>query len=199
MKQFNLQEYLEHLNKKVITGNGEEVEILKTNVKSNHYKVVGLIKRNGCEIVCTWDEFGLPFSDFKDYKSKLFFADEELTEFEKELTKAYKWAKSIDREDFVKEFSPKLLDIARKQLQLESNKKLDSYIFEMAKDKYHECYDKGKEDALKEKNFVDIDKACEWIENNYINECGYIAYGNADITFQQGIAIEKFKKAMLEE
>lgn len=56
-----------------------------------------------------------------------------------------------------------------------------------------------KDGQSKEKEQQLIDKACEWIENNYINECGYIACGNANISFQQGTAIEKFKKAMLEE
>lgn len=39
-----------------------------------------------------------------------------LTEFEEELAEAYEWANGTSREDFVKEFAPKLLALAKKEL-----------------------------------------------------------------------------------
>lgn len=72
--------------------------------------------------------------------------EEELTEFEKEVAEAYEWAKTTEREDFVNEFAPKLLDLARKELQPEFDKELDK-AYKTADDVQ---YQNGKQDALKD-------------------------------------------------
>ena len=48
------------------------------------------------------------------------------------------------------------------------------------------------------KNMVDIDKACAWLEENFIGECGYLAAGTGAIHFNTKPAVEAFRKAMEE-
>ena len=47
-------------------------------------------------------------------------------------------------------------------------------------------------------NMVDIDKACAWLEENFIGECGYLAAGTVTIHFNAKPAVEAFRKAMEE-
>ena len=43
-----------------------------------------------------------------------------------------------------------------------------------------------------------IEKACLWLEDNFIKNCGYIASGDSYINFNVKPAIEAFKKYMKE-
>jgi len=56
-------------------------------------------------------------------KKELKEIEPKLTEFEKEVAEAYEWAKTTEREDFVNEFAPKFLDLARKEIEKLLNRK----------------------------------------------------------------------------
>jgi len=56
-------------------------------------------------------------------KKELKKIEPKLTEFDKEVAEAYEWAKTTEREDFVNEFAPKFLDLARKEIEKLLNRK----------------------------------------------------------------------------
>ena len=62
------------------------------------------------------------------------------------------------------------------------------------------CFVRGWQYAMGKcrKNMVDIDKACAWLEENFIGECGYLAAGTGTIHFNTKPAVEAFRKAMEE-
>lgn len=124
MEQFSLEKWLQNKSRKVVTGDGRPVRIIcwdaKVDIRQKDYHIIALID-NGShgEDISYFNEQGVEF--FK--REELFFADEEeeLTEFEKEVAEAYEWAKTTEREDFVNEFAPKLLDLAKKELEKENS------------------------------------------------------------------------------
>jgi hypothetical protein len=72
----------------------------------------------------TKEQRGLLFQKMKEAgygwdaeKKELKEIEPKLTEFEKEVAEAYEWAKTTEREDFTNEFAPKLLDLARKEIE----------------------------------------------------------------------------------
>lgn len=149
MEQFNLEEYLENPSRKVVTRDGREIEILKTDFRG-YKQIIGVIKNrdNKDDEVERWDGQGYFKSLFGESKYDLFFVDEgeKLTEFEKAI---YQYICSIvtacDGEVFgdkelkpiVKGIAKELLDLARKELEKEVG------------DKCWEAHLKGEEEALK--------------------------------------------------
>ena len=73
MKQFNLEEYLENPDRRIITRDGRSVRIICTNRKSNTFPIVVLI--DGCyqENICAYTKDGL-YSHGVECASDLFFA-----------------------------------------------------------------------------------------------------------------------------
>lgn len=141
MERFSLEKYLKNPSRKITTRLGNrKVRIICTDRKAKLPIVTLMTDQDGNEYVTYhtkngWCDEGEKYIDKRD----LFFADdeEELTEFEKEVAEAYEWAKTIEREEFVKEFAPKLLNLARKELEKEVG------------DKCWEAHLKGEEEALK--------------------------------------------------
>lgn len=129
MEQFSLEKYLENPSRKVVTRDGREVEILKTDFRG-YKQIIGVIKNrdNKDDEVARWDGQGYFKSLFGESKYDLFFVDEgeKLTEFEKAI---YQYICSIvtacDGEVFgdkelkpiVKGIAKELLDLARKELE----------------------------------------------------------------------------------
>ena len=59
------------------------------------------------------------------------------------------------------------------------------------------CRASFKEGAEWEQNHL-MNKACKWLEENFINECGYLGAGEVVISFNTRPAIDAFRKAMEE-
>ena len=145
-KPFNLEE--SKAGAKVVTRDGREVEILSYNCKIRESQPIL------AQIKCSKGAYELEYyydngCAVGDKNKNLFLVSEEeekSTEFEKELAEAYEWAKTTEREDFVNEFAPKLLDLARKELQPEFDKQMDKMLAETDK----VVYQKGQQDALKD-------------------------------------------------
>lgn len=71
MKQFNLKEYMNNPNRKVVTKDGKKVRIICTD-RNSIYPVIALVN-NGCEDIYTYNEKGV---DAGISKLNLFFAPE---------------------------------------------------------------------------------------------------------------------------
>lgn len=75
MKQFNLQEYLAHPERKVITREGKKVRIICTDAKSI-YPVIGLVDEGICgERFVSCQKNGRESNDIFESKADLFFAE----------------------------------------------------------------------------------------------------------------------------
>jgi len=63
------------------------------------------------------------------------------------------------------------------------------------------CFERGVDwaDRHPRQGLVDIDKACAWLAENFIGECGYIAAEGTYISFNTKPAVEAFRKAMEEQ
>ena len=159
MEQFSLKKYLENPSRKVVTRDGREVEIVKYDIKGTHFPVLYVISNeDGSQEPCCCSKSGMCQFDNNQSTTDIFFADEELTEFEKELqtiiSEASHWTSddgSIstycqfgDKE--IKKISVQILDLARKELQPEFDKEMDKMLAETDK----VVYQKGREDALKD-------------------------------------------------
>ena len=126
MEHFSLDKWLKDKSRKVVTRDGRTVRIICWDAKSSK-PIVALVstrsidQRQFDELPISYFNDGTYYGGAKDDFLDLFFADEELTEFEKEVAEAYEWAKTTEREDFVNEFTPKLLDLARKEIHSEEN------------------------------------------------------------------------------
>lgn len=147
MEQFSLEKYLENPNRKVVTRDGRPVRIVCWD-KLGDYPIIGCIKySDDYEDFETYNINGSKYSFNREDPNDLFFADEEeLTEFESklfstfsEIWQDYMLGREIDVAKVVKEYSPELINLARKELE---------------KDIYDNgCrmgYDIGKQDALKD-------------------------------------------------
>lgn len=119
-KPFNLEQYLSDPSQKIVTRNGRPVRIVCWDRQYAHddFPIIALEKWNNEEYVNFVSSNGRVDLSGQENIHDLFFLDEseELTEFEKALAEAYEWAKSTDRDGFVKEFATNLLNIARKQI-----------------------------------------------------------------------------------
>ena len=75
MKQFNLAEYLENPNRRIITKDGRNVRIICTDAKGN-FPIIALVETyNGNETVLRLKENGYFYNDTEN-SSDLFFATE---------------------------------------------------------------------------------------------------------------------------
>ena len=73
MKQFNLEEYLENPDRRIITKDGRSVRIICTDAKGN-FPIIALVKTyNGSETVLRLKENGRFYNDTEN-SSDLFFA-----------------------------------------------------------------------------------------------------------------------------
>ena len=73
MKQFNLEEYLENPDRRIITKDGRSVRIICTDAKGN-FPIIALVKTyNGSETVLRLKENGHFYNDTEN-SSDLFFA-----------------------------------------------------------------------------------------------------------------------------
>ena len=163
MQQFSLEKWLKDKSRKVLTRDGREVEILKTDFRG-YKQIVGVVKNrdNKDDEVEQWDGQGNFRGLFGESKYDLFFADEEeeLTEFEnyiKSLLEAfgsqegYRCTLSYES---VKRCGKELLALARKELEANYYTKVvdDRVVF---KSDLHDrdlqtAYDMGKQDTLKD-------------------------------------------------
>ena len=73
MKQFNLQEYLAHPERKVITRNGRKVRIICTDRESIKPVVALITLPNGDEVIKTFWDNGIETAGSED-KNDLFFS-----------------------------------------------------------------------------------------------------------------------------
>ena len=73
MKQFNLEEYLENPDRRIITRDGKNVRIVCTDRKSNTFPVVVLIEECYQENICAYTKDGL-YSHGMECPCDLFFA-----------------------------------------------------------------------------------------------------------------------------
>lgn len=80
MKQFNLEEYLKHPTRKVVTGDGRNARIVCTDVKDDDYPILVLVEQpenSDHEDVYSYTKDGHYFtSDFLLSENNLFFAPE---------------------------------------------------------------------------------------------------------------------------
>ena len=75
MKQFNLKEYLEHPDRKVVTGDGRNVRIICTDSKIRHYPIIALVEEpSGFENIFSYTEGGQMISYEPSEKYDRFFA-----------------------------------------------------------------------------------------------------------------------------
>lgn len=121
MKQFNLEEWLQDKSRKVVTREGEDVEIIHTNSPVPHHPIVGFIDKS----IYTWTIDGkLIYGKKEQDKNDLFFADEELTELQKTLEEdcdcyvnLYNDGKTREElRKWIKAWCPRILSLARKEL-----------------------------------------------------------------------------------
>ena len=80
MKQFNLEEYLKHPTRKVVTGDGRNVRIVCTDVKDDDYPILALVEQpedSDNEDVYSYTKDGHYYtSDTLPNENNLFFAPE---------------------------------------------------------------------------------------------------------------------------
>lgn len=80
MKQFNLEEYLKHPTRKVVTEDGRNARIICTDVKDDDYPILALVEQpedSDHEDVYSYTKDGHYFtSDFLLTEHNLFFAPE---------------------------------------------------------------------------------------------------------------------------
>lgn len=132
MEQFSLEKYLENPSRKITTRFGNrKVRIICTNRKAKLPIVALMVDMDGNEYVTYHTKNGW-CSEEEKYLDKrdLFFADEEeeLNEFENTMVefahKMFDHLLDTTKEIDIKEWKGKLLDLARKELQPEFDKKL---------------------------------------------------------------------------
>lgn len=127
MKQFNLSEYLKNPSRKIVTKDKKDVRIICTDAKvderQKEYHIIALVDSGTAhgEDCSYFNEQGIEF--FK--RHELFFADDELTEFEKELEMMMvSFSNGNLGSDVIKEvpkqklhnYANRLLDLARKEI-----------------------------------------------------------------------------------
>ena len=83
MKQFNLEEYLEDTNRKIVTRNGDPVRIICTDRKGLNVKPIAALitMSNGDEVIETYWANGIVTRGCKDNPYDLFFATEKKTKW----------------------------------------------------------------------------------------------------------------------
>lgn len=103
MKQFNLEEWLQDKSRKIVTRDGREVEILKTDFRG-YKQIIGVVKNrdNKDDEVDQWDKEGNFRGIFGESKYDLFFADEE--KCNKILNELKSYLKSTPKEQVEKDW-----------------------------------------------------------------------------------------------
>lgn len=83
MKQFNLEEYLENPQRKIITRDGRSVRIVCTDRRGLNVKPIAALITipNGDEIIITYWENGVATQGYEDNPNDLFFATEKKTKW----------------------------------------------------------------------------------------------------------------------
>lgn len=157
-KQFNLQDWLKDKSQKVETRDGRPARIICTDAKADDGAcIIALIPGYGGEEAYQFFPDGRAFSSKSSDEdcADLFLVtpEPELSEFEKNLSDIFGYAISMSVSDpkkptdeFVREYAPELLAIARKQLQPE----IDAEIEKAYKTADEVQYRKGREEALKD-------------------------------------------------
>lgn len=211
MKEFNLSEWLQDKSRKVVTRDGRPVRIICTDRKGKSGNIVGLV----CEdesLIYVWNNDGKHMvSEIPD--NDIFFADEEeLTEFQNKLFSVlsevwqnYLLGREIDIAEPVKEYSPELLDLARKELQPEIDKELEKAYKTQDDVVYRNGYAQGKQDALK----VALESLPKWKKAKEcrdlpddvvkINENGKIIYSDMVWEGEYFIMLQSLKSLPKEE
>ena len=103
MEQFNLEEWLQDKSRKIVTRDGREVEILKTDFRG-YKQIIGVVKNrdNKDDEVDQWDKEGNFRGIFGESKYDLFFADEE--KCNKILNELKSYLKSTPKEQVEKDW-----------------------------------------------------------------------------------------------
>lgn len=154
MEQFSLDKWLENPSRKVVTRDGRPVRIICWDRNTTYWKIIALVTSpdGSVENPYTYDVNGKESDGcLHDHRNNLFFADDELTKFEKEVKDLMNsCCNEIGEADItnelVKEAALNLLDLARKELQPEFDKEMDKMLAETDK----VVYQKGQQDALKD-------------------------------------------------
>lgn len=151
MEQFSLDKWLENPSRKVVVEKGYEVKIISTEAPGN-CPIVGYIYNGYSGEIWLgpycWNKKGI---SPRTHEIDLFFADDELTEFEKMLRYVlecycgHEFASESEIET-LKLNAKSLLNLARKELQPEFDKEMDNLLAETDK----VVYQKGQQDALKD-------------------------------------------------
>lgn len=158
-QQFDLSLWLQDKSRKVVTRDGRLVRIICTDRKARSGNIVGLVGEDE-SFIYVWQNDGTHAVSGIDVNN-LFFADEEeeLTEFEGGLFSLVSefWQKyalleeEVDIAELVKENSKELLDLARKELEPEFDKKLKEAYNQGGLDTQEEitkCLPKWKKDCF---------------------------------------------------
>lgn len=165
-KQFNLQDWLKDKSQKVETRSGLPVRIICWDRRGERPLVVLIQHPNGYDEGLFCYENGLANGVGQESDSDLFLVtpEPELSEFEKKLSDVFGYAISMSVSDppkptdeFVREYAPELLAIARKELyttikrELEENPNGWVQRVEDAHNSWLKAgYKKGRAEALKE-------------------------------------------------
>ena len=129
MEPFNLDTWLKDKSRKVVTRDGREVSIERTDLRG-HFPILAIISNNSedYDIPMTYNNKGKNIDTEYEGIADLFFADEEeeLTEFEKSVQYVLgcytcKQIEFGDRADNIKFYAKTLLDLARKELEKENS------------------------------------------------------------------------------
>ena len=148
------REKIESGEYKVETRDGRTARIICWDRKDNNYPIIALFEEYGKECLLSYTQNGQHVIG-KSNVSDLFLVtpEPELSEFEKKLSDVFGYAISMSVSDpkkptdeFVREYAPELLALARKQLQPE----IDAEIEKAYKTADEVQYRKGREEALKD-------------------------------------------------
>ena len=203
MEKFSLEKWLQDKSRKVVTRDGRPVRIICWDRNTTYWKIIALVTSpdGSTENPYTYDVNGNESDGcLHDHRNDLFFADDELTEFEKEVKDLMNsCCNEIEEADITNELAKEaalnLLDLARKELQPEFEKELDNAY----KTADNVQYQKGKQDALKDlpkwehnimfpKGFSDI-AAQGFVDCVYSD--GYLRHGKYQIKMSD---LEKLPK-----
>ena len=216
MEQFNLEKYLENPSRKVVTRDGREVEILKTDFRG-YKQIIGVVKNrdNKDDEVDQWDGQGNFRSLFGESKYDLFFADEEeeLTEIQKTLEEdcdcyvnLYNDGKTREElREWIKSWCPRIINLAIKEFE-KSNPYSENQKQWSEEDERHrkriierlEDIRKSKEDnidvvsvILSEINWLKSIKPqpkYQWTDEDEKNLKDLLAYGETKLGLRRWIA-----------
>ena len=164
MKQFDLNEWLQDKNRKVVTRRGNLVRIICSDRKhgEDDLPIVFLEEINGGEFLLTCRNDGR--SDNYDTQYDLFFADDEeqLTELQTTLEEDCDYYVNLyndgttreELREWIKGWCPRIIDLARKELEENYYTTVldDRMVFksELHVTDLQFAYSMGKQDALKD-------------------------------------------------